>query len=140
MRAKASAPRRPIYEAASELARRIKADFVYDAKATEVTTSPAEAFAQRRGVCQDFTHVMIAALRGLGLPALYVSGYIRTIAAAGQGAAGGRRRFARLGRAVVRARLRLAGARSDQRHCRSATTTSSSRAAAIIPTCRRSRA
>ncbi len=77
-------PRRPVYEAACELARRINADFVYDAKATEVTTSPAEAFAQRRGVCQDFTHVMIAALRGLGLPALYVSGYIRTIAAPGQ--------------------------------------------------------
>ena len=72
-------PRRPVYEAASELARRIKGDFVYDAKATEVTTSPAEAFARRRGVCQDFTHVMIAGLRGLGLPALYVSGYIRTI-------------------------------------------------------------
>ncbi len=66
-------PRRPIYEAARELAQRIKADFVYDAKATEVTTSPADAFAQRRGVCQDFTHVMIAGLRGLGLPALYVS-------------------------------------------------------------------
>lgn len=72
-------PGRPIFEAASELGRRINADFVYDAKATEVTTSPAEAFAQRRGVCQDFTHVMIAGLRGLGLPALYVSGYIRTI-------------------------------------------------------------
>ncbi len=72
-------PRRPIYEAASELGRRIKADFTYDAKATEVTTSPAVAFQQKRGVCQDFTHVMIAGLRGLGLPALYVSGYIRTI-------------------------------------------------------------
>ena len=72
-------PRRPIYEAASELSARIKADFVYDAKATEVTTSPAEAFARRRGVCQDFAHVAIAGLRGLALPTLYVSGYIRTI-------------------------------------------------------------
>ena len=43
------------------------------------TTSPIDAFARKRGVCQDFTHVMIAGLRGLGLPALYVSGYIRTI-------------------------------------------------------------
>ncbi|MGD0642331.1 MAG: transglutaminase family protein [Roseiarcus sp.] len=77
-------PRRPIYEAACEFARRIHADFIYDAKATEVTTSPAEAFAHRRGVCQDFTHVMIAGLRGLALPALYVSGYIRTIAAPGE--------------------------------------------------------
>jgi transglutaminase-like putative cysteine protease len=72
-------PQRPIYEAASELARRIRADFIYDSTATEVTTSPDEAFTRRRGVCQDFTHVMIAGLRGLGLPALYVSGYIRTI-------------------------------------------------------------
>ena len=50
-----------------------------NSRATEVTTSPAEAFARKRGVCQDFAHVMIAGLRGLGLPALYVSGYIRTI-------------------------------------------------------------
>ena len=53
--------------------------FAYDAKATEVTTAPEQAFSARRGVCQDFAHVMIACLRGLGLPALYVSGYIRTI-------------------------------------------------------------
>ncbi len=71
--------RRPIYEAALELNARIKADFAYDTKATAVTTSPADAFAKRGGVCQDFAHVMIAGLRGLGLPALYVSGYIRTI-------------------------------------------------------------
>jgi transglutaminase-like putative cysteine protease len=73
------APRRPIYEAASELNARIKRDFVYDSRATEVTTAPLEAFERRRGVCQDFAHVMIAGLRGLGLPALYVSGYIRTV-------------------------------------------------------------
>ena len=73
------APRRPIYEGAFELARRIKADFAYDSGATEVTTSPVDAFVRKRGVCQDFAHVMIAGLRGLGLPALYVSGYIRTI-------------------------------------------------------------
>ena len=72
-------PRRPIYQAADELTRRIKADFAYDSRATEVTTSPVEAFARKRGVCQDFAHVMIAGLRGLGLPALYISGYIRTI-------------------------------------------------------------
>jgi transglutaminase-like putative cysteine protease len=70
---------RPVYEAAIDLNARIKADFAYDAKATGVTTSPAEAFAKRSGVCQDFAHIMIAALRGLGLPALYVSGYIRTV-------------------------------------------------------------
>jgi len=70
---------RPIFEAASELARRIRADFIYDPEATEVSTPAAEAFARRRGVCQDFAHIMIAAIRGIGLPALYVSGYIRTI-------------------------------------------------------------
>ena len=72
-------PGRPIYEAAIELNARIKADFAYDTKATAVTTSPADAFAKRGGVCQDFAHVMIAGLRGLSLPALYVSGYIRTV-------------------------------------------------------------
>ena len=70
---------RPIYEAAIDLNTRIKHDFAYDSKATDVHTAPAEAFRRKRGVCQDFAHVMIAGLRGLGLPALYVSGYIRTI-------------------------------------------------------------
>ena len=78
MRARALRPSGPIYEAAAELSKRIHADFAYDSEATEVSTTPAEAFAARRGVCQDFAHVMIAGLRGLGLPALYVSGYIRT--------------------------------------------------------------
>jgi transglutaminase-like putative cysteine protease len=72
-------PHRPIYEAAIELSARINHDFLYDSKATGVTTSPADAFAKRGGVCQDFAHIMIAGLRGLGLPALYVSGYIRTV-------------------------------------------------------------
>jgi transglutaminase-like putative cysteine protease len=72
-------PGRPIIEAAAELMRRMRADFIYDAKATEVSTPVAEAFAARRGVCQDFAHIMIAGLRGLGLPAAYVSGYLRTI-------------------------------------------------------------
>jgi transglutaminase-like putative cysteine protease len=73
------APKRPVYEAAAELSKRIHDDFTFDSEATEVSTTPAEAFAERRGVCQDFAHVMIAALRGLGVPALYVSGYIRTL-------------------------------------------------------------
>ncbi len=76
--------RRPIHEAAMELCRRIRADFVYDPDATRVNTPASEAFALRRGVCQDFAHIMIAAVRGLGLPALYVSGYIRTIPAPGR--------------------------------------------------------
>lgn len=72
-------PKRPILEAAVELMGRIRRDFAYDAKATAVETTIAEAFERRRGVCQDFAHVMIAGLRGLGLPATYVSGYIRTV-------------------------------------------------------------
>ena len=73
------APRRPVFDAANELARRIQSDFTYDPEATEVSTPAAEAFGRRRGVCQDFAHIMIAAVRGIAVPALYVSGYIRTI-------------------------------------------------------------
>jgi transglutaminase-like putative cysteine protease len=76
---KSFTPQRPIFSAASELAHRNRSDFVYDREATEVSTPAAEAFSRRRGVCQDFAHIMIAAVRGVALPALYVSGYIRTI-------------------------------------------------------------
>ncbi|MBR7618674.1 transglutaminase family protein [Phenylobacterium sp. 20VBR1] len=69
---------RPILEAAAELMTRIHGDFVYDPEATTVSTPAPEAFAARHGVCQDFAHIMIAGLRGLGLPAAYVSGYLRT--------------------------------------------------------------
>jgi transglutaminase-like putative cysteine protease len=54
-------------------------DFAYDPKATTVDTAPKEAFRLKRGVCQDFAHVMILALRSLGIPAGYVSGFLRTI-------------------------------------------------------------
>jgi transglutaminase-like putative cysteine protease len=72
-------PGRPIVEAAAELMRRIRMDFTYDPDATEVSTPLSEAFEAREGVCQDFAHIMIAGLRGIGLPAGYVSGYIRTL-------------------------------------------------------------
>jgi len=58
---------------------RIRAHFRYDPKATVISTPLADVFENRHGVCQDFAHVMIAGLRGLGLPAAYVSGYLRTI-------------------------------------------------------------
>jgi transglutaminase-like putative cysteine protease len=77
-------PGRPVLEAACELMARIRREFTYDPDATEVSTPLAEAFAARHGVCQDFAHIMIAGLRGLGLPAAYVSGYIRTIPPPGQ--------------------------------------------------------
>jgi len=73
------APGRPIVEAVAELMTRMYEDFTYDSKATEVSTPAREAFDKRRGVCQDFAHIMISGLRGLGLPAAYVSGYLRTI-------------------------------------------------------------
>ena len=71
-------PGRSAYGAAFDLMRRIRADFRFDARATTVHTPLAEAFALKAGVCQDFAHVMIAGLRGMGLPAAYVSGYLRT--------------------------------------------------------------
>lgn len=73
-----------IVEGARDLARRIRAEFSYSPQVTDVSTPLDLAFAQRRGVCQDFAHIMIAGLRGLGLPAAYVSGYIRTIPPPGQ--------------------------------------------------------
>lgn len=51
----------------------------YDPDATTVSTPAEEAFDKRHGVCQDFSHIMIAGLRGIGVPAGYVSGFLRTI-------------------------------------------------------------
>lgn len=73
------APDRGIVEAAYELTRRIKQAFRYDTDATETDTTPADAFNRKAGVCQDYAQVMIAGLRAAGLPAAYVSGYLRTI-------------------------------------------------------------
>ncbi len=70
--------------AVDALTRRINREFAYDTTATDVSTSPAAAFKLKAGVCQDFAHVQIAALRGLGVPARYVSGYLRTIPPEGQ--------------------------------------------------------
>jgi transglutaminase-like putative cysteine protease len=64
---------------AVDLMHRIRTEFKYDPKATVISTPLNEVFEKRHGVCQDFAHVMIAGLRGLGLPAAYVSGYLRTI-------------------------------------------------------------
>jgi len=68
-----------ILAGAVDLMHRIRTDFRYDSKATVISTPLREVFEKRHGVCQDFAHVMIAGLRGLGLPAAYVSGYLRTI-------------------------------------------------------------
>lgn len=62
----------------------IHSTFEYDTAATDAGTSLAQSFAARAGVCQDFAHVMIAALRVLDIPARYVSGYLETEPAPGQ--------------------------------------------------------
>jgi transglutaminase-like putative cysteine protease len=59
-------------------------DMKFDPKATHVDTQVADAFAARHGVCQDFSHIMIGCLRTLGIPAGYVSGFLRTIPPKGQ--------------------------------------------------------
>lgn len=69
---------RPLLEAARELMERIHTDFEYEAEATDVSTPALEAMQLRKGVCQDFAHVMLACLRSMGLPARYVSGYLLT--------------------------------------------------------------
>jgi transglutaminase-like putative cysteine protease len=77
-------PGRPLMQAAQDLMRRIHTDFAYESQATDVSTPTLKALAMRKGVCQDFAHVMVACLRGLGLPARYVSGYLLTQPPPGQ--------------------------------------------------------
>ena len=77
-------PGRPLLAAATELTERIFRDFTYDPRATTVTTPVDEVFRLKKGVCQDFAHLQIAALRSLGLAARYVSGYLRTRPAPGK--------------------------------------------------------
>ena len=69
---------RPFLAAVGELSSKICKEFDYDPRATSVTTPVDEVLRQRKGVCQDFAHLMIACLRSLGLPARYVSGYLRS--------------------------------------------------------------
>ncbi|GDY11446.1 transglutaminase [Planctomycetota bacterium] len=68
----------PLAQGALALCERIRQEFIYDQRATTVATPVARVLADRRGVCQDFAHLMIAGLRSLGLPARYVSGYLET--------------------------------------------------------------
>ncbi|MEL6196305.1 MAG: transglutaminase family protein [Pseudomonadota bacterium] len=77
-------PGRPLLAAAAELCARIHRDFEYEPGSTGADTHPRDSFAARRGVCQDFAHVMLACLRSLRVPARYVSGYLRTVPPQGQ--------------------------------------------------------
>jgi len=76
-------PGRPLLAAAADLAARIHAEFAYRPNATEIDTPIAEVLAERHGVCQDFAHLVLSGLRGLGLAARYVSGYLETTPAPG---------------------------------------------------------
>jgi transglutaminase-like putative cysteine protease len=71
-------PRRPLLAGAIELMNRIHRDFRYDTSVTDVSTPVDRVFEIRAGVCQDLAHVGIAAMRAIGLPARYVSGYLLT--------------------------------------------------------------
>lgn len=73
-----------VAEAVALLSTALHRDLRFDPAATSVETPPDQAFAQRSGVCQDFAHIMIAGLRALGIPAGYVSGFLRTTAPPGQ--------------------------------------------------------
>ena len=77
-------PGRPLQEAAIDLMRKIHSDFTYASQSTDVHTPALDALAARRGVCQDFAHILIACLRSLGLAARYVSGYLLTQPPEGQ--------------------------------------------------------
>ena len=72
------APGRPLLSALEELTRRIHDEFKYQPKITSIDTPILEVLHKRQGVCQDFAHLMIGALRSLRLSARYVSGYIRS--------------------------------------------------------------
>jgi transglutaminase-like putative cysteine protease len=82
--AESFSPDTPLLAGVMDLTRRIHGDFTYDPKATTVATPLEEVMEKRRGVCQDFAHLGIACLRSVGLPARYVSGYLRTRPPEGQ--------------------------------------------------------
>ena len=77
-------PGRPIHEASLALTELVNKEFAYKPGVTHVGTNSTEALSNHAGVCQDFAHVMLAALRSLGIPVRYVSGYLRTMPPKGQ--------------------------------------------------------
>jgi transglutaminase-like putative cysteine protease len=70
--------------AVRNLMERIHHEFIYESKSTDVNTPVLKALAQKKGVCQDFAHVMLGCCRSMGLAARYVSGYLLTLPPAGQ--------------------------------------------------------
>ena len=78
------APERPLVEAAIALMQRLHQTMTYDSSSTEVDTPALSAWQARRGVCQDFAHILLAGLRQRGQAACYVSGYLLTQAPEGR--------------------------------------------------------
>ena len=76
-------PGASVLAVAQDLMQRIHTDFVYESQSTQINTPALQALAQRKGVCQDFAHIMIACLRAMGIAARYVSGYLLTQPAPG---------------------------------------------------------
>jgi transglutaminase-like putative cysteine protease len=72
-------PKRSLFEAGEELMGRIFEDFEFNPAFSDLTTPVGTIFEEKKGVCQDFAHFAISALRSIGLPARYVSGYIETL-------------------------------------------------------------
>jgi transglutaminase-like putative cysteine protease len=77
-------PGRPLLAGVRDLTSRIFEEFTYEGGVTEISTPVKDVLASRKGVCQDFAHLEIAALRSLGLPARYISGYLLTHPPEGQ--------------------------------------------------------
>ena len=77
-------PELPVLQAAMNLMTHIYKSFRFNPQATSISTPIDEVLRRREGVCQDFAHLMIAALRSHGLAARYVSGYIETLPPPGQ--------------------------------------------------------
>lgn len=75
---------RPLFEAASDLMKRIHTDFAYTPDFTTVSTPLSVVMKERKGVCQDFAHLGIACIQSMGLPARYISGYLETLAPPGK--------------------------------------------------------
>ena len=103
-----------VREAVEALGRAIHAHMRFDADATEVDTPIAQAFAGQKGVCQDFSQIMISGLRGLGIPGAYVSGFLRTIPPPGKPRLEGGGCHARLGPRLDRGRGGMVRIRSHQ--------------------------
>lgn len=76
---KSFTPGRSLYEAGAELMGRIFEEFEFNPTFSDISTPVSIIFEEKKGVCQDFAHLMLSALRSIGLPARYVSGYIETL-------------------------------------------------------------